>query len=392
MLQAVEMRGETDGKPSYALYIVLPFILELVAVAVMYMVLVTYAPRSAGAPRATGEYVVFVLERVSQTLYASFLIAIVMALAAIVLAAVGLYKLIDRRNQHLARDHVLRQGVLDYTRTVVEQSQDPRAGRHLEKMQRIHNQALLEENQRPAGIHLLLIPLTFTIWYFYVVYFLLKDVPRHARRQARFVRETRGALEASGWDPELLPIVPPIQERSFVLSLIALGVLGNVGGLLVHYWLFKDPPKHFEAQWAHEDALIALVDDAPAMDAPSGGFPGGDLPAGPPLGDELPGAELPGDDPAGTGPPGEASGAQEADPPSSEAPPSLGEDPDGAPVESGDPGLEDLRDGPSVAGEPAEITYEVWACQECQTRYKVPPERPVRVTCKACGWNEILDE
>lgn len=301
ILQAVERRGETDTQPSYFVYAVLPFLLIIgaivIGVAVFYVAL--------GGDTSD--------ESLGPAMLAAFAAGAVGILAGIVLMVVGLYKVIKRRNEHLARDRLLRQGTLELARDVGAR----RGGGDddLEAMERIHNESQLEENERSAALHLILYFLI-PFWNYYVLYFLLKDIPRHTRRQARFTRHTRAVVGLGSHD---VPTTSPIKEHSFLLALIAM-IFIPFWFLVVLYWIYNDPIEHFQAQWAHEDALVALAQSAPAA----------------------------------------SPGAPDEDAPGPDA------DDDEAPA------------------------FTVWSCPECAKKYKVPPKRPVRVTCKNCGHQEIL--
>ncbi|MDX1610778.1 MAG: hypothetical protein R3185_00315 [Candidatus Thermoplasmatota archaeon] len=309
-MQAVEIRAESDIEPSFFTYAILPFLFILLGIGLIVVTLVTLvgtADPEGVDPSALGG--------VSAALMGVAAISILVGAA---IPYVGFYKLISRRNDHLSRDRVLRQGLLDYCRA---RARSEEAEHALERMERIHNEAMLEENERPAVLHLV-IGFLVGLWMLYVYYFLLKDFPRHSRRQARFLGHARAVLEPG--EASQLPSVPPMQERPFwlVLLLMLIPVVNIVGAFVVLYWLYNDPPEHFRAQWAFEDALVARVQS------------GEDEPPAPGEGDEGPDA-----------PPGEEKPA-----------------------------------------------FTVWGCPECEKRYKVPPKRPVKVTCRNCGHQAILRE
>lgn len=324
ILQAVEKRGETDTRPSYFVHVVLPLLLTAGAVLVVLGALVW---QIGGVPVAVSE----IPDRALGVIVTAVVLAALLVLAGLVLSVRGWYLIISRRNDHLARDRVLRQGLLDYARRLAETRGDEKAGEHLETMQRLHNEALLEENERPAVVHLLLYFFTQGLWGLYVLWFLIKDVPQHARRQARFVREARSLFDAADEDPDAVPPIEPVDERSF-LGAAALWIFVPIAGqLLVTWWIYQDPVEHFDRQWSHEDELVELArqEEAPEAPAPEASQGEGDAP-----------------------------------------------DEEGA--------------GPDQDEEEPEFT--VWACGECETKFKVPPKRPVRVTCKSCGNKEILEE
>lgn len=272
------------------------------------------------------------------------------ALVAAVMFVYGLARVMRRRDAHLARDHVLREGLIDYGRWLAGRHGDTRADEHVEAMTRIHDDARIDEIDRPAAVHLVLI-LLFPLWYLYVLYYLTRDLPDHARRQARFLRETHNVLDEAGLDVPEVEAVPTVSERSYLLTLL-LVLIVPFGNLLVLYWLYNDAEEHFDQQWGHEDALVDVLSEQ--------GTAAGSL--GEAAEETAPDAP----DGVDPGPPQ----AQEGQPAEPEA--ELQAEEDQAPE-----------------GEPE---FTVWSCPECESRYKVPPKRPVRVTCKECEHQEILEE
>lgn len=351
VLQAVERRGDTDERPSFFTHVILPILLVLVGVGVAAgMILATAGYR--GTIEAT-------LAVVSSTLLGGAVVLLAATvLAAIVLAIVGSYQVMRRRRGHFARDHVLREGLLDYARSIAAERGGERVNEHIEAMERIHHDARIDEPDRPPSIHLLLI-LLFPFWYLYVVYYLTRDFADHARRQARFFREMHTLSDEAGLDVEETEAVAAITERSYLLVLL-LVLIVPFGNLVVLYWLYNDPEEHFDHQWHHEDALVEMISRGQAADqarsAPS------EETEAPDEGDVEPGLEGAGEQ-----------GQQPVGPGATE------EEPIGVDATE--------QEAPSQEAE-----FTVWTCSECATKYKVPPKRPVRVTCKECENQEILEE
>jgi hypothetical protein len=341
VLQAVDRRGDTDERPSFFTHVVLPILLVLAGVlAGAGLVIATAGYR--GSLDAT-------LTSASATVVgAAVLMAAIAILAAAVLFVVGFYRVMRRRDRHVARDHVLREGLLDYAGWLGRANPDSRAGEHVEEMRRIHNDARIDEHDRPAPIHLVLVAV-FPLWYLYILYYLTKDLPGHARRQARFVRETHNVIDEAGLEVPEVEAAVTVNERSYLLTLF-LAAIVPFGNLLVLYWLYNDAEEHFDRQWRHEDALVDLVSE---QEAPEG-----------------------------------AIGSEETEAP--EAPDDVAPKPPAGEEGSSEPsnGL-DAEEDDAPEGKP---DFTVWSCPECGTRYKVPPKRPVRVTCKECEHQEVLEE
>lgn len=339
ILQSVEKRGETDTRPSYFVHVLLGPLIVLAGL--LTVVGVIYALLDQVIWSAD-----WITARLTSRLLGGLVVLVGLSvITAMVLGYWGLYRVIERRNQHFARDRLLRQGLLDYCRHLAKQHDDERVGENLEAMERIHNEALMEETEQPTAIHLALQVLVIPFWWLYIFYFLLKDFPQHSRRQARFVRETRSLFENVGRPPEEIQPVEPIEEHSFLLALLlVIPPWGAIGFFGVAWWIYEDPPEHFARQFEHEDRLIEFLEEGPAR----GGAPTGD----------------------------------EESPPEDDEDEGEGAHTEGEP--SGDAAEED---------EPApEPEFTIWECSECSKKYKVPPKRPVRVTCKNCDNKEILEE
>lgn len=340
VLQAVDRRGETDERPAFFTHVVLPVLLALIG-----------AGTAGGLVLATAGYqgtIEATIQAASPTvLGAAVLLTAAGATVGGILFVVGFYQVMRRREGHFARDRVLRKGLIDYARWLADRNPDSRAGEHVEAMERIHNDARIDEGDRPAAIHLILI-VVFPLWYLYVLFYLTKDLPDHARRQARFLREVHNVIDEAGLDVPEVEAVPAVNERSYLLVL-ALALVVPFGNLLVLYWLYEDPEEHFDQQWRHEDALVALLSEEEAAD-----------------------------------------GSIEETSEETDAPEDPGFEPQSSVAEEEEPAPEaEAEEDEAPEGE-AEFT--VWTCPECNARYKVPPKRPVRVTCKECEHQEILEE
>ncbi|PSG98312.1 hypothetical protein BRD56_00765 [Thermoplasmatales archaeon SW_10_69_26] len=342
VLQAVDRRGDTDERPSFFTHVVLPILLALAgAGAGAGLVLATTGYR--GTIEAT------IASASPSVLGAAVILTAGAALVGAILFVVGFYKVMRRRESHFARDRVLREGLIDYADRLARSASGTRAREHVEAMRRIHTDARIDERAHPAAVDLVLVAV-FPLWYLYILFSLTKDLPDHARRQARFLREVHNVVDDAGLEVPEVEAVPSVNERSYLLVLV-LALVVPFGNLIVLYWLYNDPEEHFDQQWRHEDALVELVSEH-------------DEPAPETAPEETEAPDSPDVDPGG--PTHEE--ADEAEPPN------------------------DVEAEADEASQEAEPEFTVWACPECESRYKVPPKRPVRVTCKECEHQEVLEE
>lgn len=338
ILQAVERRGETDERPSYFVHVILPILLALIGILGAAGIIIATVGYGAGLGSAF-------MAASPAIVGAAILLAIAGVLAAVILTVIGIYKVMRRRERHFRRDRLLREGMLDHARALASRGGE-RADEHVETMETIHNDTIVDEVAKPPGLHLVLSYL-FPLWFLHVIYYLTKDFARHAHRQARFFQEFAALADELGLDMAGIEAVPTVDDRSFLLSFVLLiPPWGLVGGFVVLYWLYDDPETHFDQQWGHEDAVVELVSSET---------------------EELKAPQQPSEETEAPEEPGPGPQAEET-----EAPGSTAEEDEPAP-------------------EPEE-EYTVWECGECGKKYKVPPKRPVRVTCKNCDNEEILQE
>lgn len=352
ILQSVDRRGDTDERPSYFVHVVLPVLLALIGVLGGAAIVIATVGLQGGVANAvnTGSATI---------VGAAALLAAAGIVAAVVLVVIGLYKVLRRHERHFSRDRLLRDGLIDYARWLAARYPDTRADEHLAAMQRVDVDARMAEPDRPPAIHLILTYI-FPLWFLHIVYYLTKDFARHASHQERFLREFRALADETGRKVPEPEGAAAVHDRSFLLSLVLLiPPISLVGGFVVLYWLYDDPEQHFDRQLRHEDALVELISDEESAEG-GAGLPGEETPA-PDEPDQAPDAE------------------QET-----EAEPEAGDE-----AEESDlaPGGEAEEDEPAPDPE-----FTVWSCPECEKKYKVPPKRPVRVTCKNCEHQEILEE
>lgn len=339
ILQAVERRADTDERPSYFVHVVLPVILAIVGVGGAVAILFATVGLQAASGGMAGS--------APSIVAGAGLLAIAGLLAAAILGLIGIYKVMRRHDRHFARDRLLREGVIEYGRWLAEESSSQRASERAEELERIHADATMEEPDRPPAVHLILTYLV-PFWFLHVVYYLTKDFARHARHQGRFLREFRALASEAGHELPETDAVVAVNERSFLLSLLLLiPPISLVGGFVVLYWLYDDPEQHFNEQRVHEDAIVEIASDA------------------------------------------ETRGTSRPTPEETEAPeePDVGATASQAEEAKAPPGADAEEDEPAPEPE-----YTVWQCPDCDKKYKVPPKRPVRVTCKNCDHQEILEE
>jgi len=177
--------------------------------------------------------------------------------AALVIQAMLIYKLVRRRSLHFRRDAALREALIKYVQQLASSlGKETEVTVELATMNTIHSEAKAEEPWKgPVLWALLSIFIPFAI--LYVLYFLTKDPPRHDRRQSSFLQQAQSALSKLG-KPVVYPSWRQLPERSFFLYLV-LTIITGFFALYWYYVLIKDFNEHFKAQWVFEDELLRAV-------------------------------------------------------------------------------------------------------------------------------------
>jgi hypothetical protein len=225
----VRRREETDRKVSYA------WLIFLILWAIVVLALIA---------------VIFAFPALLPIIYG---VAILVQIPYLIL----LYMLISRRNRHFARQQRLFEYTLEFLREASKaRNVNPEA--RLMSVERELREARDEEGEKNAVIWVILTLFT-GILGLYVYYFLMKDFPKHERREDRILEDVNAALTSMGAMP-LPKREEAIPNRSFalyfVLSLVTVGIFAI-------YWLYtliRDPNIHFREQARIEDDLIRRIE------------------------------------------------------------------------------------------------------------------------------------
>ncbi|MGD0056855.1 MAG: DUF4234 domain-containing protein [Methanomassiliicoccales archaeon] len=189
-------------------------------------------------------------------------VGVVVALVvAVVLFALLNYKLINRQNQHMKREEVMRGALIEYIKSnSQEKNLSQLLSSQIATMESIQYDARSRERETSPVLFaiLILIPVVGLIFLLYVLY-VLTDFPyQHDRRWHAFTQQAQSAASHLGMTV-ILPSWKTLPERSFfiyfVLTLITCG-------LFLIYWyyvLIKDLNNHFSAQWQFEDQIASQM-------------------------------------------------------------------------------------------------------------------------------------
>lgn len=165
-----------------------------------------------------------------------------------------IYYLINRRNQHFARQEKLEQLVLTRFRQLSNEKQstlsDSKVGEGgKEDFAKSRNASMW------AASTLLILPA------FYVFRFLMEDLRKHEEHESIFFREVVTYAKSLELSMNLNGMAPTTKSFTsghyFVMTLVTLGLAGV-------YWLyliFNDYNRHFKKQWVFEDELLKTLQE-----------------------------------------------------------------------------------------------------------------------------------
>jgi len=190
--------------------------------------------------------------------WAGVIIALVVAT---VLFALLNYRLINRQNQHMRREEVLRGTLIEYIKSHShEKNLTQLLSSQISTMESIQYDAKSRERETSAVLFAILIVIPVVGWIFllYVLYVLTEFPYQHDRRWHAYTQQAQSAASHLGMTV-ILPSWKTLPDRSYIIYLV-LTLL--TGGLFLIYWyyvLIKDMNNHFNAQWQFEDQIAAQL-------------------------------------------------------------------------------------------------------------------------------------
>ena len=242
-----------DDRPTSAAWLALPageLILEYsVIVYAFYALYLIIKPTLAGNPPPT----VLQLVPFGEPLYT---VLTYMAFAGLM---VFLYRLIQGRNQHFAREHAFLEDLLRQSTARAAQ-----VGKLDEFQARlVPARQTLDEIRKKEGRR---DPLLWTVSTFFIgililfdYYFLSKDFFRHEEREDRFLDQLAFAASAIGVNLRTQRRARPLPNRSFALYAILSAVTAYTFWFYWNYRLIQDQNQHFNSEWELEDGLLTAV-------------------------------------------------------------------------------------------------------------------------------------
>jgi len=183
-----------------------------------------------------------------------------MGIGAIVYAFIIEYQLVDRRNQHFARQQSLYRNVIRVIREHGDVLKDDKIATAADRAEAQLNDIVIREPERNPWLWAVLLPIvTLGIASLYTRWFLTVDYRRHSVRQRELSDTMADGLRlatgksASVVDESVLP------DRNFWIYLLLTIVTFGLFGWYWQYVLFDDPNKHFARQAFAEDQIVSYL-------------------------------------------------------------------------------------------------------------------------------------
>jgi Domain of unknown function (DUF4234) len=169
------------------------------------------------------------------------------------------YKLLDRRDQHLARmANMVNTSVALMSEKAAAAGKTELISQEMAQIQMIQREMYDQSRERGAALWLVIGILTGVgIWIGY--YFVMEDVARHDQLEAQFFTLMSSALAKLGLSAQASQAAPNIPERNFVAYLL-LSIV--TCGIFSFYWLYvlvDDGNRHVEAQVQWEDFIYSAL-------------------------------------------------------------------------------------------------------------------------------------
>ena len=260
-------------------WIALPLLL-IISVIVFFIIILAeiFGYIFSAAPGTTLSYTDLL-----RTIAPTILVYSIVAFLVNVGIAYMIYRLVQRRNTHFARQNLLYEDLTSAAEELAtKKGVQTNASIGLNTLGRIAREARVYETEKSAALWTMLtlagtslpsatllaaptgtglLPLLAVL---YVYYFLMKDFYKHERREDQFIRDLLGALTISGLSVTLPYRNPPLPERSFALYIVLSVVTAGFFWVYWIYVLLNDPNNHFRQQMLIEDTIMAQL-SAPAM-------------------------------------------------------------------------------------------------------------------------------
>jgi RsiW-degrading membrane proteinase PrsW (M82 family) len=172
----------------------------------------------------------------------------------LLIAALGFYYLIERRNQHFARQQLL----FSNLQNLLSNATQSRPVNAISRLGYIAEDSIFAERPRPAGIWSVLFLFVPPIVGLAVAYSLTQDLRNHEGMQASYQTVLVEALREADYQPPVFT-ASNLHKRDPLLFIILSAITAGLFWIYWYYTLLHDYNEHFAQQAQFEDQIIALL-------------------------------------------------------------------------------------------------------------------------------------
>lgn len=172
------------------------------------------------------------------------------------------YKLIARQQDHFKRMTRFNDDLFKLTEEQASDTgKEKQASTDISELRSLNEdfKRLQAGKERSAALWTILSIVTLGILYFYVLYFLNKDLVEHQAAEAEYIEKASALLNKLGIGKHGVTVEQVVPDRSFALYLILTVITFGIFDLYWAYARIKDGNEHFLEHRRFEDQLLAVI-------------------------------------------------------------------------------------------------------------------------------------
>ena len=247
-------RSITDRRMGYAWMIVpiLPIVLATAVGAAVFGVVISAISKMGTIPQPQNAQ--SALTPVMAGVFAVYGLSIFGFFIVLLFGAAAFYFMVDRRNQHFARQQLLFSSLHSY----LLGSAKTGSSNSISRLRYFSDDSVFGERHRPAGVWAILFLFVAPIAGLALPYDLTRDLSFHEELQIKYQTTLVDALREAGYQP---PTFPPskLHKREPLFFVILSAITAGLFWIYWFYTLLKDFNDHFADQARFEDQILLLL-------------------------------------------------------------------------------------------------------------------------------------
>ena len=168
--------------------------------------------------------------------------------------AVAFYFMVDRRNQHFARQQLLFSSLHRYLLSSAKTGSSDSASR----LRFFSDDSVFGERPRPAGVWAILFLFFAPIAGLALPYDLTRDLSFHEELQAKYQTTLVDAFREAGYQPPIFTVMR-LHKREPLFFIILSAITAGLFWIYWFYTLLRDYNDHFTDQARFEDQILLLL-------------------------------------------------------------------------------------------------------------------------------------